>query len=181
MVPFLVCTACVFDLNLTIGTREVSRPKAYVKPYGLIKFRPKKLNSHHWIALKEVIEKLPTLFQTVCLGSSVKRGSLYNLARFAVLLGARSAGLEPATFSVRSHSPSGTRALLAVRLIRLLRVLSVASASCEPGIELGAVIAGSALGEVVSGDPLPGCYLLERLDRLAPKVLGGLLRGHPLG
>src|SRR5215211_9415920 len=82
---------------------------------------------------------------------------------------------------IRSHSPSGTRAILAVQLIRLLRVLSVASASCEPGIELGAVIAGSALGEVVSGDPLPGRYLLERLDRLAPKVLGGLLRGHPLG
>src|ERR687890_2728167 len=55
MVPFLVCTACVFDLNLTIGTREVGRPTAYVKPYGLIKFRPKKLNSHHWIALNEVI------------------------------------------------------------------------------------------------------------------------------
>ena len=28
--------------------------------------------------------------------------------RFAGLLEARSAGLEPATFSVRSHSPSGT-------------------------------------------------------------------------
>src|SRR5215212_798022 len=30
--------------------------------------------------------------------------------QFAGTLGARSAGLEPATFSVRSHSPSGTRA-----------------------------------------------------------------------
>src|ERR671920_1062569 len=38
---------------------------------------------------------------------AVSRGLLGYLC-FAVLLGARSAGLEPATFSVRSHSPSGT-------------------------------------------------------------------------
>jgi hypothetical protein len=50
---------------------------------------------------------------------------------------------------------------------------SVASVSCEPGIKLGAVIAGGAPGEVVSGDPLPGGDLLERLNRLAPEVLGG--------
>jgi hypothetical protein len=52
-------------------------------------------------------------------------------------------------------------------------------ASCEPGIELGAVVAGGAFREVVSGDPLPSGDLLERLNRLAPKVLGSLLRSHP--
>ena len=37
-------------------------------------------------------------------------GGVLIFLHFAGLSGARSAGLEPATFSVRSHSPSGTRA-----------------------------------------------------------------------
>ncbi len=53
------------------------------------------------------------------------------------------------------------------------------SALQEPSVEFGAVVAGGAGREVVLGDALPRSDLLERLDRLAPKVPGGLLRGHP--
>ncbi len=52
-------------------------------------------------------------------------------------------------------------------------------AAQEPSVEFGTVVAGGASREVVLGDTLPRSDLLERLDRLAPKVPGGLLRGHP--
>jgi integrase len=54
------------------------------------------------------------------------------------------------------------------------------SAAQEPSVEFGAVVAGGAGREVVFGDTLPRGDLLKRPNRLAPEVLGGLLRGHPL-
>jgi hypothetical protein len=55
------------------------------------------------------------------------------------------------------------------------------SACHKPLVEFCAVVAWGAGREVVLWDALPRSDLLERLDRLAPKVPGGLLRGHPLG
>jgi hypothetical protein len=44
----------------------------------------------------------------------------------------------------------------------------------EPAVELGAIVSWAAGREVVLGDALACGNYLERLDRLAPEVLGGL-------
>jgi hypothetical protein len=54
-------------------------------------------------------------------------------------------------------------------------------AAQEPSVEFGTIVARSTYREVVLGDTLPSGDLLERLRRLAPKVLGGLFRSHPIG
>ena len=53
--------------------------------------------------------------------------------------------------------------------------------SHKPGVEFGAVVAGGAGREVVPRNPLPRGDLLERFNRLAAEMPGGLYRGHPLG
>ncbi len=54
-------------------------------------------------------------------------------------------------------------------------------AAQEPSVEFGTVVPWGASREVVFGDALSGGDLLKRLNRLTSEVLGGLLRGHPLG